>query len=149
MEPATIAAAAAAASHVKNLFSGLVQAVKATGKSEVMEKFIDAQAAMMDLLQKQNDLIDRVRELEDGKGTLKAAADLRSKMKFNQVVYVIEGADTADGTYCPTCYDADAKLIRLHRYDDGHERGWRCCNCNRAFCECVYNPLMPLNQQPS
>jgi hypothetical protein len=93
MEPLSIGAALASANHLKGLLTGLAQGIKAAGKAEVTNQFIDLQIAMGDVLQ-------RVRDLEDDNRRLRDEADVRSKLKYASPIYVLEGCGNADGSYC-------------------------------------------------
>ena len=55
--------------------------------------------------------------------------DPRDHMTFVGRIYQLSGAGSADGHYCPFCYDAGGKFIRLHRYTNH----WQCCVCEAVF----------------
>src|SRR5688500_2923753 len=58
IEPSTVGAALAAGRHAVDLVKNLHSSIKESGKSEVIEKFLDLQSAMLDLQEKQHALID-------------------------------------------------------------------------------------------
>ena len=55
--------------------------------------------------------------------------DPRDHMSFVGRIYQVSGAGSADGHYCPFCYDAGGKFIRLHRYTNH----WQCCVCEAVL----------------
>ena len=135
VEPATVGAALAAAKHAVSLVKNLHSWVKETGKSEVIGQFLDLQSAMLDLQEKQHELIDRVRELDEENRTLRSNKALREKMKYNGRAYEVMGAGEANGEYCQVCLDRDAKFIRLKIYEraSGGTAGYLCQVCNSRF----------------
>jgi hypothetical protein len=134
MEPATIAAALGAANHVTTLAKNLANTIKASGKSELLGEFIELQSAMMDLQQKQHDLVNRIRELEEENLALKNESDLRSKMHFKGHWYEIRGAGKQDGLYCSVCFDSTRKLVRLLIYQKPRgDIGYKCNVCHGNF----------------
>jgi len=55
--------------------------------------------------------------------------DPRDHMTFVGRIYQVSGADSADGHYCPFCYDSGGRFVRTHRYADH----WQCCVCQAVF----------------
>jgi hypothetical protein len=134
MEPSTIAAALTAGTHATTLLKNLVERIKATGKAEVLGDFIELQSAMMELQQRQQELITRIRALEDENRNLKTTADLRANMRFNGKFYEVSGLGAQDGYYCSVCYDKDGKFIRLRSYQKaGGGAGHQCQACEARF----------------
>ena len=67
---------------------------------------------------------------------LKAAPDIpretvdpREHMSFVGRIYQVSGAGSADGHYCPFCYDSGGEFARLHR----NANHWQCCACEAVF----------------
>ena len=58
-----------------------------------------------------------------------AAVDLRCHMSFVGRIYQVSGAGSADGHYCPFCYDSEGQFARLHR----NANHWQCCACEAVF----------------
>ena len=78
------------------------------------------------------------RSLQDSQLDLKAkaapnflpvAVDLRHHMSFVGRIYQVSGAGSADGHYCPFCYDSEGKFARLHL----NANHWHCCACEAVF----------------
>ena len=139
MEPSTIAAALAAGTQATTLLKNLVDRIKAMGKAEVSGDFIELQSAMMELQQRQQDLVNRLREVEDENRSLRDAAELESKITYSQGVYFIKESGNRDGTYCQVCWDTNRKLIRLTHFRDKHGSRWSCRVCDHDFLEKGYD----------
>ena len=55
----------------------------------------------------------------------------KSEMKFDGAVYYRENENNErDGPWCPRCFDADGKEVRLQA---GYSSSWICANCNKVF----------------
>jgi len=55
--------------------------------------------------------------------------DLRHHMIFVGRIYQVSGAGSADGHYCPFCYDSGGKFARMHR----NPNHWQCHVCEAVF----------------
>lgn len=55
--------------------------------------------------------------------------DPREHMSFVGRIYQVSGAGSADGHYCPFCYDSGGEFARMHRNADH----WQCCACEAVF----------------
>ena len=55
--------------------------------------------------------------------------DLRDHMTLVGRIYQVSGAGSADGYYCPFCYDSSGKFVRVHR----NANHWQCCACEAVF----------------
>jgi len=67
--------------------------------------------------------------LEAAPNFLPVAVDLRHHMSFVGRIYQVSGAGSADGHYCPFCYDSAGKFVRIHR----NANHWQCCVCEAVF----------------
>ncbi len=58
----------------------------------------------------------------------------RSSFTYENGLYykVSDGSESRDGPFCPTCYDSDAKPIRLRSFDS-EKYSWRCNVCLNVF----------------
>jgi hypothetical protein len=61
--------------------------------------------------------------------TRRNTVDLRHHMTFVGRIYQVSGAGSADGHYCPFCYDSGGKFARMHR----NTNHWQCCVCEAVF----------------
>jgi hypothetical protein len=129
MEPATVTAALAAGHHLTTIVKGIVEGVKASGKSERLAEFIDLQTAVLDVMQRQQDLLLDNGKLRDRIKELEAEKDLSGSLKFDGEVYW-RGTDVqhGEGPFCQTCYDKDRKLARLHAGKNESVK-WHCTVC--------------------
>ena len=50
-------------------------------------------------------------------------------MSFVGRIYQVSGAGSADGHYCPFCYDSGGEFARLGR----NANHWQCCACEAVF----------------
>jgi hypothetical protein len=55
--------------------------------------------------------------------------DPRDHMSFVGRIYRVSGAGSADGHYCPFCYDSGGEFARLRR----NANHWQCCACEAVF----------------
>jgi hypothetical protein len=55
--------------------------------------------------------------------------DLRHQMTFVGRIYRVSGAGSADGHYCPFCYDSGGRFVRIHR----NANHWQCCVCEAVI----------------
>ena len=129
IEPAGIAAGMTAMGHAVNIVKILTGTLQAMGKAEMVTQLIDLQNTLLDIQQKQMELLASNQALADENRKLLEQANLQKHLKFVGRVYQIEGLGNIDGHYCQKCYDADRKLVRVQRFDNGDDRGWHCENC--------------------
>lgn len=61
---------------------------------------------------------------------LKQQLTLKQNVKWNAFYYSLEVSGALSGEYCPRCWDADNKLIRLKNIG-GND--WQCLNCDNYF----------------
>ena len=88
MDPTTIGATLSASSNLTAILKGIVEKVKASGKSEALGDFIEIQVALMDLLQKQQDLIEENRALRDEVRSLKEIISTEARfLELNHDAY--------------------------------------------------------------
>lgn len=55
--------------------------------------------------------------------------NLHHHMTFVGRIYQVSGAGSADGHYCPFCYDSGGKFARMHR----NPNHWKCCVCEAVL----------------
>jgi hypothetical protein len=68
-------------------------------------------------------------EIKAAPNLLAVPVDLRHHMTFVGRIYLVSGAGSADGHYCPFCYDSSSKFVRVHRTANH----WHCCACESVF----------------
>ena len=55
---------------------------------------------------------------------------VRSKLKWAEPLYWLEGKGTADGPFCQKCYDTEDKLVRVQGNGSGH---YQCMACSSQY----------------
>ena len=73
---------------------------------ELVQTLIGAQKEMLDLVDENRRLRDRIRELE-------TPEDISRRLRFDGKRYWLDRDGKEDGPYCSICFDHDRKLIRL------------------------------------
>lgn len=104
-------------------YKEIIDLVKRGATVEAQEKIMELREASIELQEENFNLLEEVR-------FLRSKLEEKEELTFNGNVYYI-GNDN-DGPFCPTCYDSESKLIRLHKYDnqvDGAE--WHCKVCGK------------------
>jgi|GEM_PF-5887835 len=133
MDLTAISGGIGAATQTLNLLKNIGEGIKATGKSEVIAQLIEAQLAMMDLLQKHQEALNQNQELRDRIKKLEAAIETKAQVKFLHEAYWTTLADgSLDGPFSPQQFDQFGKLVRMHYRglapsSDGIERHEFCC----------------------
>jgi len=125
----TIGAGIAGASHAINILKGIASSLKESGKAEAIGQVAEAQMLIMDLLEKQRQLVDENREL---KGKL----ELVGKMTFKPPFYFQEGDHQP---FCAQCWESSKLAIHIDgpvrvnyvRHPTGYK--WNCKNCKSHF----------------
>ncbi len=67
--------------------------------------------------------------LEAAPNTPRQIVDPRHHLTLVGRIYQVSGAGSADGHYCPFCYDAGGQFARMHR----NANHWRCCVCEAVL----------------
>lgn len=105
---------------------------------------IDLQMEVLELIQKQQDLIFDNGTLRAKIKELETQISRSKDVRFNGTIYYTVENGKEDGPFCPVCYDKERKLVRLH---DGRQRvaqaRWLCLVCNAVF-----EPVGPQRQFP-
>lgn len=117
----------AAGSHLYSLFKVAMDRVKAAGRSEVMGDFIELQLAMMELLQRQQELVDVNMTLRDQVRSLKEELDVRQSLEVHFNAYWRRlDANTLDGPFSLQTWDEKGILLRMpyrsRNIHDGEEK---------------------------
>jgi hypothetical protein len=68
-------------------------------------------------------------ELKAAPNFLPVTVDPRNQMSFVGRIYQVSGAGSADGHYCPFCYDSGGEFARLRR----NANHWQCGVCEAVF----------------
>lgn len=136
MEPITaVTSAITAGHHAVSLLKGIAEAVKASGKAEALTDLIALQMEVLDILQKQQELVLENGTLQTRLKELEAELSQSRNVVFSdQAYWTLRDGKRHDGPFCQVCYDKDRKLIRLDQF--GHVRsGYRmvCHVCNLAI----------------
>ena len=106
---------------------------KAETKLKLAELVSSLADAKLEAAQLQELLLEKDKIIKD----LQYAQSLKSKLIWKEPVYWLNENGKEDGPFCPQCYDANQKLIRLQTYDKEH---WHCLTCDKSFFGKNYNP---------
>lgn len=110
---------------------------------EILQKFkkiadqarqIDDRNLYGDVLSLQSDvmeLLEERNELEAQNSSLKQAADVAAKVKYEAPFYWLIDAGRRDGPFCQHCWDKDGMLIRLQR--SSIQGVWSCRTCKNSY----------------
>lgn len=113
MDPATIGTAVVglttAASHLQGMVIRFAESAKKEGKSESLTQIIELQTALMEVVEKQQNLISINRELEAKNAELAARAAVQSY--YGCYWEQVRGA--LDGPFSAFMWEEQSKLVRL------------------------------------
>ena len=73
-------------------------------------------------------LREKVRELTDENAKLKASADVRSSLSFEDGLYWRTQGASREGPFCQPCWAGAEKLSHLHDYGNR----WHCLLCGKS-----------------
>jgi len=118
VDPATIGGAVggvlAAAKTLTELLRGTLDTAKALGKAEIVGELVDLQRATMELLQKQQDLIEENRGLRRERDELTDQLTIKGELEFHHGSYWRPTPDgKLEGPFSSVCWDDERKLVRL------------------------------------
>ena len=91
--------------------------------AELVEALASAKMGAADVQQELFDSEETIRQL-------RAAAKLRSELKWVQPCYYAQNADGVDEPYCQNCYDSSATLSHLHTDGKGY---FQCRVCKQSY----------------
>ncbi len=127
MDPASITSILTVGSNVISLLKTTAEALKAAGKPDAVGAVVEAQLAMMDLLQKEQALLDDNRALRERVRTLEETLSVRESLLYRHRAYWRQTPEGAlDGPYAPSQWDIHQRLVRMARtgrdtWDDGEK----------------------------
>jgi hypothetical protein len=98
---------------------------------EAQEKIVDIREAAVRMQEENLQLRHRIQALE-------AESALRGKVAWEPPSYWVEDKGKRTGPYCQTCYDKDARLVRLQGGENG---AWQCKSCKNSFFDNNYREL--------
>jgi uncharacterized protein YydD (DUF2326 family) len=86
---------------------------KRVGNRELIEKVTDLQERILDIQTEMIDLTNENHNLKQRVSELEQVGELAGKLVYQESVYWLPKEGGRDGPFCPSCWDADRKLIRL------------------------------------
>jgi len=127
VDPVTITGILAAGNQAMGLLKTAAEALKAAGKPEAVGALAEVQISMMDLLQKQQTLIEENRSLRDRVAQLEEELKVKSELEFHHNSYWRRTSpDSLEGPFSSVNWDVHRKLVRMHTYNrdvfDGVEK---------------------------
>ncbi len=115
MDPIAITSAIAAGNHAVSLLRGVADSLKSLGKAEAINQLIEAQLAMMELLQKHQELQTESHEQKKTIQELRDLLTLTPKVEYHYEGYWLRREDgSLDGPFSPQVWDTERKLVRMH-----------------------------------
>lgn len=113
---------------IKGLYQDIKELIKKGMALEAQEKVMEMREAALAYREENLALKERVRDLE-------ASAQIEASLNWDGVVYWRGGEDEKEGPYCPRCWDAEKKLLRLQHVPGGDSirRHWRCYECKNNY----------------
>ncbi len=90
--------------------------------AEGLQVLMELQARYIALQDETGNLKERVQELED-------IIFLSKSLYFDEQFYWIKMESLTQGPFCPTCYERDGTLFRLHL----HENAYCCSYCGMEY----------------
>jgi hypothetical protein len=118
------------------LKSGQIKPDEIAGRiGEIYDYIIDSKVALVDA---QSEVMDLQREVQALKQELETKRSLNVEDGVYWQIHQVAGEGPGgepehyghwDGPFCPTCFDADAKLVRLRDFGEARAKAkkiWRC-----------------------
>ena len=99
---------------------------------------IEAQEKIMEIRETAVRMQEENLKLRQHINVLEGEIAFRGKVAWEQPYYWVEDKGNRTGPYCQTCYDKEAKLIRLQGGENGT---WQCKSCKNSFFDNNYREL--------
>jgi hypothetical protein len=137
MDPITTATTAlSAGGQLISLIKSAGEQAKAAGKSDVLQNLLEVQFAAMELLQKQQALIEENSGLRQQVADLQQLLNKSMELEYRYNAYWSRNAEGAlDGPFSAFQWDKERKLVRLpflHKSEEGLVMFW-CQDSNRGM----------------
>jgi hypothetical protein len=113
MDALTIATGVTAANHAASLIKGIAQAIKASGKSEILGDVLDLQMAMIDVVLKQQQLIAENGELRSRVKELEETLKVQGEIERHGNALFLKSDEKRQHPYCLACWGFDHKLVGM------------------------------------
>ena len=132
MDAIILGSALAAGNHAIGMLRSAADGLKSSGKVEVIGQLIDAQLAMMELLQEHQKIVDEKNKLLEQVRQLEEKLKFQSTLVYDDKFYFLQGDSVP---YCPQCWEASKKAIHLQGPANIHREWttWTCLNCMKEF----------------
>ncbi len=115
MEPVAILSLG---TQIMSFLRSAAEALKAAGKPEAVGGVVEAQLAMMDLLQKHQALLDENRSLRDRLREAEEALEHKGALIHRHSAYWKQMEDgTLDGPFAASMWDRERRLVRMQRHN--------------------------------
>ena len=116
--------------------------LKSVGKVLQEAGKIEQYKQILDALQKLLEMQKRIEELETENKRLHEELEIKGKLVSEGNVYWLENDGVKDGPFCTCCWDAEHKLMRLHKSEVSNRV--HCPKCNttaKAGTAQVFRPI--------
>ncbi len=103
-------------------YKDIVELLKKGATVEAQERIMELREAVLELQEENAGLKQKLREAED-------ALKVQGEIQFDGAVYWRSENGNKTGPFCPQCFDAERKLVRLQDYEDA----WYCTKDKQSF----------------
>jgi hypothetical protein len=118
MDVITVTSVVTAGNHAISLLRSVAETLKSSGKADAINQLIEAQLAMMDLLEKHQALQGESDELKRRILELETLIALIPTVQFHfEAYWCVRGNGSLDGPFSTQVWDLDRKLVRMHFVD--------------------------------
>lgn len=115
-------------------YQEIIELVKRGSTVEAQERIQELRERAIGLQEENNNLKERIRELED-------TLETKESLIWEAPYYFVATADGRDGPFCQHCWDTMGRLIRLQK--PGRAGYWECHACSKSVTDSNYEAPSP------
>lgn len=108
-----------------NQLKSIAKILQEAGKIKQYQQILEVQEKLLEMQSK-------IQDLEKENSELKEKLKIKENLIYRNNVYWINNKDKEDGPFCPRCWDADKKLVRLQPFDKS-DYSYDCPNCKSGL----------------
>lgn len=117
MEVAAVAAMFSSLKHASDIIDVIRESATTLEAAESKQQLAKAIDAIVEAKMQLHDLKENMMAKDDRIRALENALKVKGAVNWVEPYYMLKNGEAEDGPYCQQCYDNDAKLIRLQRFD--------------------------------
>ena len=125
VEPVTGIVGGLSVSKIMQTVKDGANALREAKNLELYQRMMDVHGNVMDLIEENRRLVERVRGLEE---ELKIKGELSFDSENNQLWHMKDGK--RQGPYCTVCWEVDKKLVHLHKGFVMDVEYFSCAHCD-------------------